>query len=84
MGLKPTDTRGGRSQATKHGGRELLELRAAFGLSGITGGNRGDSPLPDRLGWGLGDSVTRRSREQALGDHGCQSEAAAVWAGPVG
>ncbi|KAJ1155679.1 hypothetical protein NDU88_008408 [Pleurodeles waltl] len=76
----------GRGQATKHGGRKLLELRAVSDSSGTTGGGRGDSPLPDRLGWGPGDSGTRRGRERALGGSRQQSGAARAdpWAGPRG
>ncbi|KAJ1134706.1 hypothetical protein NDU88_001153 [Pleurodeles waltl] len=79
---------GGRGQATKHGECELLELRAPFGLSGISGGNRGDNPLPDRLGWGPGDSVTRRSGKLALGGPGGRAKPQLCgpdpWARPQG
>ncbi|KAJ1163726.1 hypothetical protein NDU88_004179 [Pleurodeles waltl] len=56
-----------RGQATKHGGRELLELRAAFGSSSTTRGDRGDTSLLDQPGWSLGDSRARLCHERTLG-----------------
>ncbi|KAJ1124424.1 hypothetical protein NDU88_002885 [Pleurodeles waltl] len=58
---------GGRGQATKHGGREPLELRAAFGLSATTRGGRGGTPLPSRSGQSIEDPGARVGYEGALG-----------------
>ncbi|KAJ1106517.1 hypothetical protein NDU88_003918 [Pleurodeles waltl] len=57
----------GCGQATEHGGRELLELRAAPGSSNTIRGDQESISLPEQPGWSLDDSEAHRSRERALG-----------------
>ncbi|KAJ1096147.1 hypothetical protein NDU88_001291 [Pleurodeles waltl] len=55
----------GRGQATKHGGRKPLELRAASVIFASTRGEWGGTPLPSGSDWSLEDSEVRKSRECA-------------------
>ncbi|KAJ1140857.1 hypothetical protein NDU88_007195 [Pleurodeles waltl] len=73
----------GRGQATKHGGRELLELCPALGSSDITRVDWGDTSLPDGPGWSLEDSGTRVCCERTLASLRRRRCTVAARAGPV-